>query len=226
MKRFRRLPISVGCNRVDEHRFLVLIISLLLLFMTWPLPIIAPPFGIVSALSFSLVIVSGVYAMRCERKLLIFILLLGIPAITTRWIGVLLPGLMPNFLEYLFPIFFFTLFTVFLLRTVLTEERITGDTIAGALSIYLLLGLIWAYTYQFLGQADPGSFDFNREIRGNGGLTRMDYLYFSFVTLATLGYGDIVPITPMAQSFAYAEAVIGVIYIAVLISRLVGSLRK
>lgn len=226
MEKVRWLPISVWLKSVDNHRFLVLITSLLLLLMTWPLSIIAPSYGIVSELSFSLVIVSGVYAMRCERKLLLFILLLGIPAIVTRWVAAIFPDQIPNILNYLFPIFFFTFFTVFLLRTVLTAERITGDTIAGALSIYLLLGLVWAYTYQFLDQVAPGSFYYNSEIRVNGALNMVDYIYFSFVTLATLGYGDITPVTPVAQSFAYSEAVTGVIYIAVLISRLVGSLRK
>ncbi|MDI6719238.1 MAG: ion channel [Methanomicrobiales archaeon] len=217
--------VQAWLDRMREHRFLILLISLLLLLGAWPLATIVPAYDAAMALCFSFVILSGLFAMKCERMLLLLAVLLGVSAIVTRWIVALAPDLLAPAAGALFPILFLAFFIVFLLRTVVLTDRITRDTIAGALSIYLLFGIVWALTYQLLDQLHPGSFYFNPDISHEGVLTRMDYLYFSFVTLATLGYGDIAPITPVTQSFAYSEAVTGVIYIAVLIARLVGALR-
>lgn len=210
---------------MHEHRFLILLISLLLLLAAWPLATIYPAYEVMVDLSLSLVILSGLFAMKCERMLLLLAVLLGVPAIITRWIVALAPELLAPAVGALFPILFLAFFIVFLLRAVVLADRITRDTIAGALSIYLLFGIVWALTYQLLDQIHPGSFYFNPDISPEGALDRMDYLYVSFITLATVGYGDITPITPVAQSFAYSEAVTGVLYIAVLIARLVGGLQ-
>lgn len=218
--------IPAWLDRMYEHRFLIFIISLLLLLGAWPLVTIVPAYRLVLEISLTLVIFSGLFAMKCERKLLVLALLLGLPAVITQWIVTLAPNELVHAAGDLFPILFLAFFAVFLLRAVLVEERITRDTIAGALSIYLLLGIIWALSYQFIDQIYPDSFYLNPDIWQGGALSRMDYLYFSFITLTTVGYGDITPVTPVAQSLSYFEAVTGVIYIAVLITRLVGTLQR
>lgn len=107
-----------------------------------------------------------------------------------------------------------------------TADEVTGDVIAGALSVYLLLGLTWSLVYQGLALVNPGAFTVGSAIAGTGPLDWMDFLYYSFITLATVGYGDITPVTPLAQSLAYAEAVTGVLYVAVLVARLVSAYRR
>jgi hypothetical protein len=105
---------------------------------------------------------------------------------------------------------------------------VTPDTIVGGLAVYLLIGLTWSIAYQLLEFSAPGSLVvasgdpnlWGAWERAPGKYPRL--LFFSFVTLTTLGYGDIVPASPAAAALSAAEAVIGPVYLTVLIARLVG----
>ncbi len=98
------------------------------------------------------------------------------------------------------------------------QTDVTLDVIYAALVIYLLMGMMWAYVYAILGHFEPGSFKFpDSGIKGD-----MRYIYFSFVTLTTLGYGDITPLTSKAASMTLMEAVIGQLYLVVQVAWLVG----
>ena len=208
------------------YRFRALFAALLLLLAAVPLTVKDPLSDPLFAFALSLVILVGVLAMRSERKLLLLALLLGVPAVLVRWIAILAPEQTPVAFGVLFPLFFFLFFVLFLLRAVITAERITEDTLVGALSVYLLLGIVWSLIYEWLLLIDPGSFRVSADLLASGALDRMDLLYYSFITLATVGYGDITPVMPLAQSFAYAEAVTGVLYVAVLVARLVSAYRR
>ena len=114
---------------------------------------------------------------------------------------------------------------VVVLRQTLGGATVTADTIAGAICFYLLLGVIWALIYALIELAHPGSFlDGGRPVgTATGGRRSLvpELLYLSLVTLSTLGYGDILPVTPQARMLAAIEAIIGPLYLAVLIARLV-----
>jgi hypothetical protein len=172
------------------------------------------------------VIISGLLAMQHERLLLGIAILLGAPVLIARLAAALLPSDTSPLVAVLIPISFFAFFVVFLLRAVVTADEVTSDVIAGALSVYLLLGVTWSLFYQGLAMVDPSAFNVGSAIAAAGPLDRMDFVYYSFITLATVGYGDITPVAPLAQSFAYAEAVIGVLYVAVLVARLVSAYRR
>lgn len=108
-------------------------------------------------------------------------------------------------------------FTVLMIKRFLVEERVPLKRIAGAVSVYLLLGLIWARLYQVVELVSPGAFRVPvGESPNSAALT-----YFSFVTLATLGYGDIAPANIVARDLAVIEAIMGQLYLVILISRLV-----
>lgn len=108
-----------------------------------------------------------------------------------------------------------------LLRSLFNHQRsVTRDTLYQAVSVYLLLGLIGAAAYALLELAAPGSFGFRDG--SPGGEARFDrFLGFSFTTLTTLGYGNIAPATPRADAVSTLQAVVGQIYLAVVIARLV-----
>ena len=89
--------------------------------------------------------------------------------------------------------------------------------IMGAICVYFLIGLIWADVFFILETLQPGSFQIPPEQVGQATLD-----YFSYVTLTTLGYGDITPISAPARSLSLLEAMMGQLYLAVLIARLVG----
>ncbi len=100
-------------------------------------------------------------------------------------------------------------------------DRVTVDTINGAICVYLLMGIAWAQAYALLAAIEPGSFSFNGEILVTGAHSFDRFISFSFITLTTLGYGNVVPLTPRADALAIAEAIAGQLYLAVLLARLV-----
>ena len=103
---------------------------------------------------------------------------------------------------------------------VMHRQRPVGDRIVGAICVYALIGLAWAKTYEALDGVVPGSFRFPADTAwAMPGLVR--YTYFSFVTLGTLGYGDVSPVTALAGTLAWMEAVTGQLYLAITVARLV-----
>ena len=105
------------------------------------------------------------------------------------------------------------------LVSVVRAKSVTADVLAGAVAVYLLIGIAWAVIYALIEGLSPGSFALAEAGKG----TIWDQLlYFSFTTLTTLGYGDIAPLTPVARIWTVFEAVCGTLYLAILISRLVG----
>ena len=114
--------------------------------------------------------------------------------------------------------------TAFLIlrRILVRTSRVTADTVNGAICVYLVMGLGWSHAYALLEAVHPGSF----ELGGGVALEGAHYVFerfigFSFVTLTTLGYGNVIPLTPKSEALAVAEAITGQLYLAVLLARLV-----
>src|SRR5262249_12239900 len=117
----------------------------------------------------------------------------------------------------------FLVFTLIsLLRAVILAERVTHDTIYGALSVYLLMAVTWGAAYLLLETLQPGALAMDPIRHPNHKMDWFDCMFYSYVTLTTIGYGDIVPVTAQARSLSILEAVSGVLYVAVLVARLVG----
>jgi hypothetical protein len=114
--------------------------------------------------------------------------------------------------------------TVSQLRSVLKQRAVTGETICMAVSVYLLMGLSWAFLYAIIFQRHPEAFS---GIATNTKLTEFQHFfpilgYFSLTTLSTIGFGDITPLTLQARYAAVAEGITGQFYLAILVARLVG----
>ena len=201
-----------------ENRFLLFLLSIILLLIAYPFADQAAQGETVLRPAFTLVIFSGIHAMQRNRGILVLAMIIGIPAILARWIVSDIASISSELYTLLFSMLFFSLLCLFLLSAVLGTDRITRDTIFGAIGIYLTLGITWALSYQFVDTLIPGAL---QNVH-----SETAYLYFSFVTLTTLGYGDITPLIPVTESMAMFEAVIGQLYIAVLIARLVSSLSR
>lgn len=120
-------------------------------------------------------------------------------------------------------ILFFLLAAVVILKYVLQTHHVTANTIWGALCVYLFLGLLWAFAYSILMHVNPEAIRLPADIMPEGSDPRLTvYIYYSFVTLTTLGYGDMTPLTTTARSLSSLEAVTGQVYLTVLVARLVG----
>lgn len=117
---------------------------------------------------------------------------------------------------------------VWLLWHVLQSKHVGTRTLQEALCVYLLIGMLWAHLLVLIDVAFPGSFKFPEGLSrpDSDYLTRrsqmFEVMYFSFATLSTVGYGDVVPVRSVARMFSVLEAVIGQMYLAILIARLVG----
>ena len=106
-----------------------------------------------------------------------------------------------------------------LLRYVFGPEVMDADRLWGAAAVYLMIGILWCYFYAFLNLGEQSSFT----VRGAASqLNLTDLLYFSFSTLTTIGFGDIVPITRPGQVASIVEGIIGQLFLAILIAKLVG----
>lgn len=106
-----------------------------------------------------------------------------------------------------------------LFKTILTEKNITSDQLFAAIAIYIFIGLTWGNFYALVGTFDPNSIlGITVATNGNDG----DFIYFSFVTLTTLGYGDMLPVNAVTKALVILEAITGVMFVAILVSTLVG----
>lgn len=114
----------------------------------------------------------------------------------------------------------FGLLAFAVLRQTLAPGRVTLRRIEGAIAAYLLIGLIFAGAYELVGALAPGAFLRNGAPMATHALGG-DFVFFSFVTLTTTGYGDMVPVHPVARSLALLEAITGQLFLAVVLARLV-----
>jgi hypothetical protein len=205
------------------HRFsaVQLLIALALFFTCAPFVEEIKAGDLIISVLLSLVLLSAVLAVASRRGPFIVALLLLIPAITGRWVNHFRPDLVspPVFLTA--ALFLVAFVTLNLLRFVLHAASVTLEVLCASISAYLMLGLIWTIAYWLVDQLTPGgafSFNTNAGPRSMNGFTGF---YFSFVTLSTVGYGDITPVSRLARWLAAMEAMTGLLYVAVLIARLV-----
>lgn len=110
---------------------------------------------------------------------------------------------------------------VFSLRQIAFGTEIDANRLIGAVCVFLLIGVVWAFFYTLLELLVPGSFAGIAAVQETA--WNSDWLYFSFVTLTTLGYGDVLPVSSVARTLAYMQAVAGQFYVAVLVAGLVSA---
>ena len=201
-----------------RNRFLLLLASLVLLLLLSPLLEGDRAGNQMLTLLFSLVLLAAVLAARGRRWTLAVALLLALPWLYLSWLHPLWRADASDIAANLLIIGLGLFVLGLLLKSVLAAGRVGADTLCGAVAAYLLIAVVWALSYGVIEALVPGSFGVAE--RDVGTLwNRM--LYFSLVTLSTLGYGDITPGTPVAQVWSALEAVCGTLYLAVLIARLV-----
>jgi hypothetical protein len=176
---------------------------------------------------FLAMLLSAVYAVSDRRRIFYLTLAVLACAFVSRVINALVDSTPMILATVGFHAILFTLTAIVILADVLKDERVTSNKIFGALCVYLMIGLIWTLVFILLETCEPGSFNGlrNAEEASLKSLPQLEsgtFSYYSFVTLTTLGYGDITPVSRVARSFATLEAVMGQLYLAVLVARLVG----
>lgn len=177
---------------------------------------------------YALILLAAVLVIKRSHRHVLIALTMIVPAAALSLVAYKLPNqpyvVVPGHLL----LFVFVMYMMgLMLADVLLARRVTADTIMGAVCIYLLIALAWAMLFSLCAYVDPEAFRvadatidpaemvFHRDRFGT-------VVYFSLITLTTLGYGDIVPNAPITQSLAALESAIGPVYLAVLVARLVG----
>jgi Ion channel len=153
----------------------------------------------------SLVLLSAVLAVADSKYVLIVALVLAIPAVGGRWINHFRPDLVPPAVFLICALLLMTFLVVRLLRLILRAPSVNVEVLCASIAAYLMLGLIWTTAYWLVDQLTPGgafSFNTGEGMRSINGFTGF---YFSFITLSTVGCGDITPVSRIARWLAAME---------------------
>ena len=208
-------------------RFAILLCALLIFICALPF-VSESGFGAV-ALRYGtpLLLIAAVYSVSERRWPLILAIVLASPAVVAH----VLPELIGAHETLLFRMavssVFLSYITILLSGFLLRQERVSADMILGAMNVYLLVAIIFTFLHVIAEIARPGSYLYQGESLSAvlGGRSESQViaflLYFSLVTLTTLGYGDISPAVPVARTLCSMEAVIGQLFVAVFIARMV-----
>lgn len=215
---------EASAERIGRHT--VLLASLALLFLTLPMVRDMPGGRLRFSLLFALVLISAIYVNSVRRWLLVAGASLGAAAIVLGAIAEVTGDPAIRVVSSSFALVLVALTILMMLNTLIRTRRVSRDTIVGGVCVYLMLGLGFAIAYQICLAIEPN-------VLHKGGVPlgelveRADHetvqiLYYSFVTLTTLGFGDITPVAEHIQLLTIVEAVVGQLYVAIFIARLMG----
>ncbi len=181
-----------------------------------------PAIGGGQALSFILeaTLIVGVWSLVRQRLWFV----IGVALITIGAINIILDMFIDYswapYVNMIVALLFYLMTTGIAFSTLLKGERIDINMIMGSICVYILVGISWSILFYFESIIHSGAFAGVNLTSAKQQFT--DLLYYSFVTLSTLGYGDITPVTPIARTLAYIEALFGQFYIAILVASFVG----
>lgn len=173
---------------------------------------------------FTLLLLSGLYAVGDGKRALVVAAVFAGPALVLAWAGRFTANTALGGIGALLLAGFLVFTATQILKFIVRARRVTSELIFGAVSVYLMMGVVGALLFAVLDLWSPGSL----RMPGGAGSAVDDatqfsaVAYYSFVTLTTLGYGDITPVSRMARSLSTMEAVTGQLYLAVLVARVVG----
>ncbi len=206
-------------------KFHYLLASLLLLIILYPLVVQATGDYLLIDILLSLTLIASIYAVSQRHALVAVGILFSLATLASLWYAAVTLDSFVALLSLVLGFVFFFYTIVILLIHLFRQPHITLGELSAAVSCYLLLGINGAFLFAIVDYLLPGSF-----IPLGSGIPMPEgpiphfsiYLYYSLTSLTTLGYGDIVPVSPPARIFSSLEAAIGQIYLTVLVARLVG----
>jgi hypothetical protein len=167
---------------------------------------------------FALLLVAGIAAVPASRTVRVILTAVAVAAIGLRWVDQIVVSQGLDLAAAASTVASCGLLSLVVLAQVFRPGPVTSYRVQGAVAAYLMLGLTWAAAYNTIGILSPGAFAGPTMDLG-GGVS--SFVYFSFVTLTTVGYGDVTPVHPIARSLATLEALTGQLYPAILLARLV-----
>ncbi|MDG4553079.1 MAG: potassium channel family protein [Candidatus Competibacter sp.] len=198
-----------------------LLAALLLLLMAAPFVETLPYGGLIESILMTLVMLSAVLATGGKRWTLAVALALVTPALAGKWLNHFAPHLVPAPVFLVTTAAFFTFVAGRLIRFILRAPQVDANVLCAGLAGYLMLGLLWVPAYMLTAHLTPDAFAFATRAPEGSAMQGFNAFYFSLITLCTVGYGDVTPVSKVARMLVVMETIAGLFYMAVLISRLV-----
>lgn len=209
-------------KQLSRNNIILLVCLLLIIFFY---PTLSKQRLLIRDIIFTAIIFSGTYSLNFSKKTRNILIISGIITIVLTWIYYFFDKDILGLVSFL-SFFSFNMFiTVFMVRHIARSQQVTLTIIMNSINGYLMIGILGAVLLaiaevlqKFFFHTNAGAINFT----GNAAAGFHDYLYFSFVTLTTLGYGDITPVSAFAKSLTIVIAVSGQLYLTILIALLVG----
>jgi hypothetical protein len=205
-----------------KYHLLYLFILLVALIIVFPVLKGSRTQAVMLNSTFSFILTAILYGIGEKRRIIYIGMIIGIPWLATVWINLRFDIDVLRIASALLMTVLFSYTLIILVQHIVEAKEISADLLSAAGCIYMLVGFAWSGIYITMELIKPGSF---LQVTADG-YRRVDHshdlVYFSFITLTTLGYGDITPQTSLARSFAILEAIGGVLFMGILIGTLVG----
>lgn len=202
-----------------KNRLFVLLITLLSYLVIGPIFSNFLWIRAVMNILLTFTLLSSLYAVSLKKWTLMVAGLLFVPVLILTWVPYIIENETLNSIHALLNILFIIFVALIILNYVFRENEITREVISGSVVVFLMLAMLWSYIYELIETFSPGSFTAAFELDTSNSFI---FIYYSFVTITTLGYGDMSPATDTSRSFAVLEAVVGQLYMTILVARLVG----
>lgn len=212
-----------------EIRFSFLLASLIIAVVIAPLLESTRLGDLIQLSCLTLVFVAAVFINWQHRTKLWLFAIAAVLSLTLHWLSLIFPSNNVSLFRFAASFCFLGFTAAMLLKSIVSNDEVTPNAILGSICVYLLLGLMWALGYSGLTFIEANPFDIPPPAAGTSVEDHPNlatFLYFSFVTMSTLGYGDITPQTDLARTLTWTQSVTGQFYLAVLVARLVSAMPR
>lgn len=210
-------------NNIYKSKYFYLLLALFLYFFSTSILSHYHFSGIFLSILFTVFIVYCLFSLTTNRFMVILVFISGAITLLFHWLISIKYTTDTNLhiSFYTFDIIFQISIIYSVISSIVNDKKITFDTLFGAICSYLLIGFMWGLIYLLINTINPAAFS-EQLISGTIHENLKHAFYYSFTTLTTLGYGDILPRSDIARTASWVEAVVGQIYLVVWISELVG----
>ncbi len=208
-----------------KPRYLAFMLGLIILLLAHALFDSAARGARLLDITFLIVFVTTLFAAWRQVWFIVAVVVLGVPMFGLQMLSNFFHAGLLEIISHVFGALFFSFLFVSILIDILKTSKVTMNTIYGAVSVYLLIGIAWTFLFGLVEHIHPGSISMPQTLEPFLVSKQQHFnvlMYFSFTSLTTLGFGDINPVVPIARTLSYLEAVIGQLYLTILVARLVG----
>ncbi|NJN42938.1 MAG: two pore domain potassium channel family protein [Flammeovirgaceae bacterium] len=207
-------------DRWSEDKYLggLLVFLLVTVFVLYPLATLHLTVEVLLNITLSLISVTGVFAVTLRKDYRSLAVIVSVLALAIRMARLYTNSIWIESIDHVLSVLIAMILTLVILIRVLGKGQVNSHRIMGSVAVYIIIGLGWASSYQLVHLLFPTAFmQINQGTYGTG----QDFIYYSFATLTTVGYGDIYANHPLAQSLSVMEGLVGQLFPVILIARLV-----